>query len=191
MSRPEPIKTVVTEATPTQAPRVAAPQAAAKLELLDGDEIIQVSIKPSLWFIPLASFDAIVPLALVAAALAVVTRSSSSPLVTVAFQVLAALAALRLGIATLQWASRLYVLTNRRVMRFMGVLNVHVTEARLAQISAVDLHVRWYGRWVSLGSILMRSEDATTAALAWDDVARPHEIHELVLRAVRKAQSKD
>jgi uncharacterized membrane protein YdbT with pleckstrin-like domain len=192
MNRPDVVKTVVVEATPAQAPRVAAPQAAtAKIELLDGDEIIQVSLKPSLWFIPLVSFNVIVLVAFVAAALDLVWQTASTPHVATAIQVLAGLAALRVGIATLQWASRLYVLTNRRVMRFTGILNVHVTECRLARISAVDLHLRWYGRWLRLGSIHMRTEDTQRAVLAWDDVARPQELHELLVRAIRKAQSKE
>lgn len=191
MSKPDPVKAVVVEATPAETPRVAAPATAAKLELLDGDEIIQVSIKPSPWFIPLVSFSVIVPIAFVAAALAVIMPTASGSHVTIAFQVLAAVAALRIGIATLQWASRLYVLTNRRVMRFTGVVNVHVTECRLARISAVDLHLPWYARLLRLGSIQMRSEGQKALLLTWDDVARPHEIHELVVRAVRKSQSKE
>ena len=193
MNPPEPVKSVVAEAHPVaaEAPRVAAPHAAAKLEMLDGDEIIQVSIKPSLWFIPLVSFNVLVVIAFAATALTPLLHAGSTPSRDAVYQVLIALAALRLGIATLQWASRLYVLTNRRVMHFKGVLNVKVAECRLVKISAVDLVVPWYGRALRLGSIRMQPGEGGGAPLLWDDVARPQEIHELLVRAVRKSQSKD
>jgi hypothetical protein len=89
----------------------------------------------------------------------------------------------------LQWASRLYVLTNRRVLRFEGVLKVSVAECRLKQIGDVDVRPSWLGRGIRLGSIHMRPADEDARAIVWADVARPQEIHELLVRAIRKAQS--
>jgi len=187
MSTPGTINSVVAETPPTaQAHPTTAAKTAVRVEL-DGDEIIQLSTKPSLWFIPLVSLNVLGGLAFVAAALAVAMRAGSLAPSVIPFQVLAGLAGLRLGIATLQWASRLYVLTNRRVMRFRGIFAVDFVECRLTKISAVDLQWAWYGRVLRLGTIRMQPLQQPTA-LHWEDVARPQEIHEIVLRAVRKAQ---
>ena len=64
MSEPpaaDPFETVVAES-----PTVAAPtkKAAASLELLDDDEIIQLSIRPSPWCIPLYSFKLVLAMVL-------------------------------------------------------------------------------------------------------------------------------
>jgi hypothetical protein len=188
MKKPEPIASTVAEAPPAvEAVPVTTAKAAAKLELLDGDEVIQLSIKPSFWFIPLVSLAGIAAAGtlIIAAALAAQHGWRHGLL---ACQVLIGLAAARLVIATLQWASRLYVLTNRRVMRFKGVLNVNVAECRLSRISAINLCMRPYGRALRLGTIRMQPVDADQPLLTWDDVSRPHEIHEILERAIRKAQ---
>jgi uncharacterized membrane protein YdbT with pleckstrin-like domain len=190
MKTPEPIKSVAAEAPPAvERPVVAAPQAAAKLELLDGDEIIQLSIKPSLWFIPLASAGVLGLVLLLGSASALAMRTGATPVAAMPFQVLACVAAVRLSIAMLQWASRLYVLTNRRVLRFTGVLKIEVAECRLTKIGAVDVRYAWYGRPLRLGTIQMRTGDDQARVVAWDDVARPQELHELLVRAIRKAQT--
>lgn len=189
MNPTEPAPSSVAEAPPAvEATPVPAVKAAAKLQILDEDEVIQLSIKPSLWFIPLVSLGWVAAAGLLAAALALAQRSGWTREGLLAFQVLVGIAALRLGVATLQWASRLYVLTNRRVLRFKGVLSVDVAQCRLARISAVDLYTPAYARALRLGSIRMRPVDPDQPLLSWDEVARPQEIHEILERAIRKSQ---
>jgi hypothetical protein len=190
MSEPDQANNLVAGVAPAaEAPPVTTAKAAAKLELLDGDEIIQLSIKPSLWLIPLVSLNLLAAIIAVTAGLAVAMRAGYVPETAAPFQILAGLAGLRLAVATLQWASRLYVLTNRRVMRFKGTLNVEVAECRLTKISQVDLHIPSYGWALRLGSIRLRSAEPPAASLDWDDVARPQHIHEILVRAIRKAQT--
>ncbi len=191
MTRLDPIESAVAEAPPASerpAVLVARAKPAVPLEL-DGDELIQLSIKPSLWYIPLASANVLVLAVVLGAALALAMRAGATPVAVMPFQILACLAAVRIGVALLQWASRLYVLTNRRVLRFEGVLKVHVAECRLKQIGVADVRPSWLGRGVRLGSIHMRPADDDARAVVWADVARPQEIHELLVRAIRKAQS--
>jgi len=189
MNKPEPFPTTAAEAPPAvKMTPVASANAAAKLEMLGGDEVIQLSIKPSLWFIPLVSLGWIIAVGVLVAALATGLRGSWGREGLFVCQALIGVAALRLAIATLQWASRLYVLTNRRVMRFTGVLSVRVAECPLARISAIDLLVRPQARVLRLGTIRMQPVDAAAVPLTWDDVAHPHEIHEILERAIRKAQ---
>lgn len=189
MTEPKRFESVVAEApTATGVTAVAAPKA-ARLEL-DGDEIVQLSIKPSLWFIPLVSLRALLAVAFVAITLVILMSSGAAPRASTPFLALALLAMLRVAVATLQWASRLYVLTNRRVMRCTGVLSVTVSQYRLSKITGVELAVPWYGRFLGLGSVHLGppSDQRHATPQVWSCVARPHEIHDSLVRAVRKSQ---
>src|SRR5690606_16809776 len=64
-----------------------------------------------------------------------------------------ALAGARLGFGLLQWVSRLYVLTNRRIMRLRGIFNVDLFECQLNKIQNTYLRATWYEKLAGLGSI--------------------------------------
>lgn len=162
---------------------------AAELQMLDGDEIVQLSMKPSLWYIPLASFQFVLAMALLASALTVILRHSWSLTLSIALQFVVFLAVARVAVAALQWASRHYVLTNRRVMRFRGILTVDVSQCLLKRVSAVDLQATGPQRALRIGSIRLSSLDEPPAVVGWECVARPAEVHQLLVAAVRKAQS--
>jgi hypothetical protein len=172
---------------------VAAPKEApaAAIQLLDGDEVVQLSIKPSLWYIPIVSARFVLGAVLLGLAVAIASRDGWSNAGSIVLQILVLLALARVAVAALQWASRLYVLTNRRVMRFRGVLNVDLAECPLAKISAAELHVAWYQGALGLGDIRMRPAAEELASVGWEQVSKSAEIHELLLRAIRRAQSGD
>lgn len=164
--------------------------AVAKLHLLDQDELVELSIKPSLWFIPIvaAPFGAVA--GLVAAALALLTRDGGSLLA--AYGVSAAILAilLRLVLASLQWASRVYILTNRRVMRVSGVASVHIADCHLTRVARAEVRADPAQRLLRLGSISVAPAEERQPVITWDHVARPAEVHERLLRAIARAQSK-
>lgn len=163
---------------------------AAQIELLDQDEIVELSIKPSLWFVPIVSARVVVLVGAVAAVATVVMRGSS-PVLAMYVVPLAVLAALlRVVIASLQWASRVYVLTNRRVMRFSGVLSVDIADCRLARIGRTNLRLTTVQRGLGLGSICMSEAEDSEPAIVWDHVAKAGEIYAKLIRAIKKAQSK-
>ncbi len=189
MTDSEPVRSVVAEApAAVKSPAIAVPKAAVRLEL-DGDEIIQLSIKPSLWFIAVVSIKWVLAAALLGAVVAVALRGGGTREGLVTFQLLAGIAVARVAVAALQWASQLYVLTNRRVMRFRGILSVNVVGCPLTRISAADLRMLGYERWLRLGSVHMTPVAPELPAVVWDHLAHPAEIHEHLLRAIRKAQS--
>lgn len=190
MTMPRHSSTVEPDCTPA----VAVPEtaiAATPAEVLQSDEIIQLSIKPSLWFIPLVSMKVVLATALLAATLALGAKGAWNMGTSLAFNGVVGIAVLRLAFATLQWASRLYVLTNRRVLRFRGVFTVSVGECRLSRIAQADLRISTYQRWLGLGSIRMTPIDDRAPAIDWDQVAAPQEIHEIVAKAITRAQSGD
>ena len=91
----------------------------------------------------------------------------------------------------MQWASKLYVLTNRRVMRFRGVLKPEMAQCPLSKVSKVDLQVDWPQRALGLGSIDFVSDKANAEIVQWEHLAQVTTVHDRLLRAIRKAQSSE
>jgi len=160
----------------------------AALSVLDQGEIIELSIKPSPCYVAIvAARFAVVALAVAAIGMVLLqTRGLPQAPYVVAAAILAAI--VRVGLASLQWASRVYVLTNRRVLRFSGTLHVRVAECPLARISAVEKSQASYQRLLGLGSIRMQPADERES-MVWNHIARPEEVHSIVFRAVQRAQS--
>jgi membrane protein YdbS with pleckstrin-like domain len=156
--------------------------------LLDGGEIVILAIKPSLWFLLFQSFRWLVAMVLV---IWFVGRWGywvpvvKTPLVV---NVAAALAAARVGLAMLQWVSRLYVLTNRRVLRIKGIFNVDLFECPLAKIQNTYLTLTWYERLFALGTISFATAGTAGVDALWINVNHPLEVHERVRAAIQRAQ---
>jgi len=133
--------------------------------LLDGDEIVILAIKPSLWFVLFVSWRWLVVLGLVAAWGS--GWGARLPWIQprMVVQAAVALMAARVGFAMLQWVSKLYVLTNRRVLRLTGIFNVHVFECALDRIQNTFLTCSWYERLFSLGTIGFAVHEQVRAAI--------------------------
>ena len=162
---------------------------AAQLEMLDKDEIVAFSIKPSLWFIAIVSARFVLLVGVLAAIIAVVTRDSGTQFAAYAVPLAALAAALRVIVASMQWASRVYILTNRRVMRFSGVLTVNIAECPLKQIKQTNLRLETVQRMLGLGSICLTPTAKQEGLIVWEHVAKVGHIYERLIRAIRRAQS--
>ena len=156
--------------------------------LLSGDEIVILLVKPSLWFILFRSIRWVAAMAVVLwfvgywGHLVPVVKSPT------VINVAVAIAAARVGFAMLQWAARYYVLTNRRVMRISGVFNVDLFECQLTKVQNTYLTLTWYERLVGLGTITFATAGTAGAEPAWINISHPLEIHEQVRAAINKAQ---
>jgi uncharacterized membrane protein YdbT with pleckstrin-like domain len=165
---------------------------AAAVQLLDGGEIVEFSIKPSLWFILLSSLRVIVMALAMATGVAIFALGGGggwTPRSAVFFAAIVCVALVRILIGSLQWASRVYVLTNRRVMRVSGVLDVSVVDCPLARISAAHVRMAVSHRLLRLGTIRMTPADDRLPTVNWEHVSRPALIHERLVRAIHRAQS--
>ncbi len=162
---------------------------AAQLEMLDKDEIVEFSIKPSLWFVAIVSARFVLLVGVLAAIVAVVTRDSGTQFAAYAASLAVLATVLRVVVASLQWASRVYILTNRRVMRFSGVLTVTIAECPLKQIKQTNLRLEAVQRVLRLGSICVTPTAEQGTTIVWNHVAKVGEIYERVIRAIRRAQS--
>ena len=163
---------------------------AAQLELLDDNEIIELSIKPSLWFVAIVSLRFVAFVAIIVAIVLLTTPATGSiwPVYILPSAILACLA--RVVFASLQWASRVYVLTNRRVMRLSGVVTVEVTDCLLKRVTSTNLELGTLPRLLGLGSIHITPVGENQKPVIWEYVAPAGDIYAKLVRAIKKAQSK-
>lgn len=166
----------------------ATPAMALTADMLDGGEVIILAVKPSLWFI---AFDSVRWL-LLGTALLVVALVPSLALPGLSGRSLAQLACLivlvRVGVAMLRWTSRLYVLTNRRVMRLSGVARPVVVSCDLREITSTAVHAAPHERLLGLGTLCLEACAAPEGDLHWYHLARAEEIHAEVRKAIDRAQ---
>ena len=156
--------------------------------LLDGDEIVILAIKPSLWFVVFMSARWVAGMLLVVLLAGWLGRSVlylSTPMIV---QGAVALAGARVGFALLQWVSRLYVLTNRRIMRLRGILNIDLFECQLTKIQNTYLTLAWYERLTGLGTISFATAGTGGIVVSWTNVNSPLELHERVRSAIQRVQ---
>lgn len=176
------------EAAPA-APTVSTLVGVVPERLLDEGEVVILAIKPSLWFIPFysAKVGALIIAALVVFPYLPRDLASAAALRTV-YQIGAALIIVQLTIAFLQWLSRLYVLTNRRVMRIRGIFNIDVFDAPLTRIQNTFITLAIHERALGLGSIQFATAGTGVVEANWVNINTPLEVHEIVRRAIRQAQ---
>ncbi len=189
---PEGVPTAMVEANAAADPVYDADQA-IPAHLLDGGEIVELKIKPSLWFIVFTSFRTLLAMGLIVLLSYPLSRALdpiglSQPLLV---KMAVALACARLGAAALQWVSRLYVLTNRRVMRIRGVFNVDIFECQLTRIQNTFMRLTLYERVFGLGTIGFATAGTGGIEASWENLNHPLEVHERIRTAIRKAQGRD
>jgi membrane protein YdbS with pleckstrin-like domain len=171
-------------------PEATLAQANAMLpaELIQPGEIIILLIKPSPLFILL------VPLRFIAIVLACTLLAAQLQnrgfnlgleryeIVIVALGVIG----VRLFWQMLDWLSQVYVLTDQRIIRVMGVLNVQVFECPLQKIQQTDLILPLMQRLFWLGSIGFATAGTASHEAYWLMVAKPLEVHKKVIETLRR-----
>ncbi|MGB1124329.1 MAG: PH domain-containing protein [Phycisphaeraceae bacterium] len=169
-------------------PTLARANAMLPAELLQPGEIIILLIKPSPLFILL------VPLRFIAIVLlcTLLGGQLQNRGINIGLDrhdlIIAALAVigLRLFWQMLEWLSHVYVLTDQRIIRVMGVLNVHVFECPLQKIQQTDLILPLIQRLFWLGSIGFATAGTAAHEAYWLMVARPLEVHQKIVETLRR-----
>jgi hypothetical protein len=158
-------------------------------ELLDGGEIIIFAVKPSLWFVALKSSRWLLGMLLTVLLVHWVGETAVGIPEATIIRVAVAVAGVRVGLALLQWVSRLYILTNRRIMRLTGIFNIDLFECQLTRIQSTVLTIAWYERVFGVGTISFATAGAGGGIEAsWTHVNQPLELHERVRAAIHRAQ---
>ncbi len=157
-------------------------------QLLQGGEIIVLLIKPSPWFILLESLGALGVLAIVLACgmtlidAGFIDRSNLGLLI----EGVGLVAMLRLFWQFLEWISRVYVLTDRRILRVKGVLRVEVFEASLKNVQHTTTVFSIRERLFGLGTIGFATAGTAMHEAAWTMIARPLEVNQIVVETMNR-----
>ena len=174
--------------TPAGQPAVSVEQTLVPEGLLDGSELVLLAVKPSLWFIVLRSGSWLIWCATLGTAIWWLSVRDYNPAACkVAAQVVAGAAILRVVVAMFQWAVRLYVLTNKRVMRIKGVLHVDVFECALTKIQNTFQTFSLPERVVRIGSIHLLTAGTGSVEAVWQHTANPIEVHKQLREAITRA----
>ena len=161
----------------------AVPALVSKL-LSDGETVLLV-VRPSILMVPLWSLEAFWIIAGMTFAFAWAADfgwAAWSESQAFGFGLVAL--SLRLLWQFLDWANRLYVLTDRRVMRRRGILQVDVFEARLDRIQQTNVLQLVRERSFGLGTVAFATAGTGTLDALWEAVADPFRIHAEVARAI-------
>jgi membrane protein YdbS with pleckstrin-like domain len=164
-------------------------QSAAGLarDLLEPDEIVILLLRPSLWYVPLSALASLGLIALATFALAYMSRLPWAGWNDLqVFALGAGLAALRLGWQVMDWLSRVYVLTDRRIVTRGGVLRVSVYQAPLKNIQHTAVFAGMRERLFGLGTVGVATAGSDTFDSLWLMVNQPHHVHRTVAEAVRR-----
>ncbi len=168
-------------------PEAIAAEELLPAHLLDGGEIVILAIKPSLWFVIFMSFRWLAAMVFVILLAGWAGQRFAFLNTVMIVQAASVLGAGRVGFALLQWVSRLYVLTNRRILRLTGIFNVDLFECPLTKIQNTYLTLAWYERLTGVGTISFATAGTGGIEASWSNVNNPLEVHERVRSAIHRA----
>lgn len=168
-------------------------QSAAPLtrDLVADDEVIILLLRPSLWFVVLSCFYNLIFIALITFALAYMAKFMSQlPGIgwsdRQAFGLGLGMAGLRIGWQFLEWLSRVYVLTDRRVIARSGVLRVAVFQAPLKNIQHTAVFASMRERTTGLGTIGFATAGSDTFEAFWSMIRNPFGVHKIVVETIER-----
>jgi len=157
-------------------------------DLLGEGEVVVFAIKPSVWMIVFFSFPTVVAAGALAAA--VMIFSPHLQLGSYGGYLIWACSVVglgRLAFAFLQWLSRTYVLTDRRVIRVRGVFTIDVFECLLSRIQNTFMVLTLPQRLFRLGDIVFTTAGTGSVEAIWNHCKNPLEVHRQVVAAVGRA----
>ena len=174
------------EAT-TDTTEVDSIESASIQQLLQDDETVLLAIRPSPWFIIVDGgwvYFFFITLVLL---LAWLTHQPWAPVIlpeSQIFPLLATILSIRVVWKFLDWANRLYVLTDQRIMRRRGVIQFSLIEAPLDRIQHSAIFTRVIERALSLGTIGFATAGSGLFEVVWEMVPNPLQVHRTVTDAV-------
>ncbi|MAJ45699.1 MAG: hypothetical protein CBC35_00035 [Planctomycetes bacterium TMED75] len=158
-------------------------------QLIQDDETVLLVIRPSPWFILIDGawvYFFFITLALLLAWLA---HQPWSPVIipeTQIFPLLATVLSIRVVWKFLDWANRIYVLTDQRIMRRRGVIQFSLIEAPLGRIQHSAIFTRVVERVLGLGTIGFATAGSGQFEVIWEMISNPLTVHRTVNDAVER-----
>ncbi|MEM6505424.1 MAG: PH domain-containing protein, partial [Planctomycetota bacterium] len=169
-------------------PALARANAMLPAELLQPGEVIILLIKPSPLFILLVPMR-FIAIVLLCTLLASQLQNKGISLGLDRYDLIVsamAIIGLRLFWQMLDWLSHVYVLTDQRIIRVMGVLNVQVFECPLQKIQQTDLILPLVQRLFWLGSIGFATAGTAGHEAFWVMINKPLEVHAKIVETLRR-----
>lgn len=162
-------------------PRVSAVDAIG----LNNEEIIILALKPSPWHIALRSLGVAFGAGFVAVLLAYAAQATATPWTERdALALGLGLIVLQVVLQSLDWMSRTYVLTDRRLVTMEGVFRRRISQTALRHVRHVALHQADRERWVGIGDLLFSTDEEAPPQLPWVSVASPTRVQQQVVDAI-------
>jgi len=157
-------------------------------ERLENGELVILAVKPSRWLALLVSWPVVVVAAAVTGAAYAADRFWALAINEEMVALLCTAAACtRVTVGCLQWLGRLYVLTDRRVMRFSGVFRQVFWHCPLRAIREVHLSTTPPERLLAVGSLLFELDDERRQGGHWMHLAAAREVLQIVEEARYRA----
>ena len=169
-------------------PRILALGQVVPGHLLHGGEIVILALKPSIWFLVFVSVRWLFVGAAMILLAPVIAQWYTFFTQTMITQAALVIVSGRLIVALLQWSSRLYILTNRRVMSCRGVMQVTIFEAPLVEIRNTCVRQRRVEKIFDVGSVGLSLSEAGMVDSWWEQIPKPHDAHDRIRRAIQKAR---
>jgi hypothetical protein len=156
----------------------------AASSLLGPGEVVVLAVKPSHWYVLFAGLPFIAAgLSLVFLAFVITDLPLSVRQAGVILGV--SIVGFRFAWAILQWFSRTYVLTDRRILVQEGVVDVDVRFMGLEEIESTFVAQAAAQHMLGIGTLFFRSL-RSASSMAWEHIAKPAEIHaEVILQIDR------
>lgn len=158
-------------------------------QILQADETVLLVLRPSPWFVLLDGFGVYLLIVIVALFLAWLGHQPWTPVAipeTQVFPFFASLIIIRLIWKVLDWANRIYVLTDRRVIRRRGVILLSIVEAPLRRIQHSATYARLLERILGLGTIGFATAGSGGFEVVWELIAAPVQVHAKILEAIER-----
>jgi hypothetical protein len=161
-------------------------------DLLRDDEIIIHLTRPSPLFIVLSCLNSLVVFALIAVFLAYLAPHVRSWQLwlgwteTQAFGLGVLLALARLCWQALEWYTRIYVLTDRRVISRSGVLRVVIFQTELKNIQHTSVFRRVRERLCGVGTLGFATAGSDVFETFWVMIRQPFAVHKMAVEAIRR-----
>jgi uncharacterized membrane protein YdbT with pleckstrin-like domain len=160
-------------------------------DLLAEDETVVFAIKPSLWTIAFLSFRTTIVAAVIMILTALLGPTLNLGRLAAYIIEAAAVAVVgRVGFALLQWVSRCYVLTDRRVIRIRGVFTIDIFQCALGRVQNTFLVLTLPQRVLGLGNIEFTTAGTGAVEAIWRHCRHPLKVHQQLIRAMNAAANR-
>jgi len=176
----------VVAAAPVAARPVVSTSTATLLasHVLRDGEVILLILKPSLWTILFSCIPAIALALIIMISAGLRSANHTHIGVELGFM----LVAVRAGWAVMNWAGKLYLLSDLRIVRISGVFCPQIQDIPLRKIARTRLVRSHQERLFRIGSIEIIPESDQYPWSVWQSVPKPDEVLETIRRTITRAK---